>query len=216
MRGRSLYVVAADPMFARLGVDDPRLRPRTELGPNLLFIQTFLWSSGGEPGVLAVTDPRGVQLERVNTAAALREDAAYVATSRARGYQLAIAGYLALLAILTLCIYAQRTAVLRRPSDLMLSRIGLGRARVRRARTVEFVLLAVLSFVFAVAGVAALIPLGGRLLDDQPGLLPAFSFQLTVPGIAVTAGAAAVATVLAVLITAARSPGLEEEAYRDN
>ncbi|MBL7257212.1 FtsX-like permease family protein [Paractinoplanes lichenicola] len=216
MRGRPMYVVAADPMFALLGVDDPRLVPRTELGSPMFVIQTYLWSSAGEPGVLAVTEPKGVQPERIDTAAQLREDGAYVATSRARGYQLAIAGYLALLAILTLCVYAQRTAVLRRPSDLMLSRIGLGRARVRRARSLEFVLLAVLSFAFAVAGVALLIPLGGRLLDDQPGLLPAFSFQLSVPGIAVTAGAAAVATVLAVLITAARSPGLEEEAYRDN
>ncbi|MBM2619008.1 hypothetical protein JIG36_25965 [Actinoplanes sp. LDG1-06] len=216
MRGRPMYVVAADPMFALLGADDPRLRPRTELGTSLFFIQTFLWSSGGEPGVLAVTGPRGVQPERITTAATLREDAAYVATSRARGYQLAIAGYLALLAILTLCIYAQRTAVLRRPTDLMLARIGLGRARVRRARTFEFVLLATLSLTFAVAGVAALIPLGGRLLDDQPGLLPAFAFQLSPYGVGIAAGAAAVAVVLAVLVTAARAPGLEEEAYRDN
>ncbi|MBU2667409.1 hypothetical protein KOI35_28245 [Actinoplanes bogorensis] len=214
MRGRSAYVVAADPMLGRLGVDDPRLRPRTELGTNMLFIQTFLWSAGGEPGVLAVTDPRGVQLERINTAAALREDAAYIATSRARGYQLAIAGYLALLAVLTLCIYAQRTAVVRRPTDLMLARIGLGRARVRRARTLEFVLLAGTAFAFAVAGVAALIPLAGRLLDDQPGLLPRLAFELSPTGIGITAGAALVATVLAVLAT--ERTGVEEAAYRDN
>ncbi|GID33206.1 FtsX-like permease family protein [Paractinoplanes brasiliensis] len=216
MRGRAMYVVAADPTFGQLGIDDPRLRPRSALGGNALFVQTFLWSSAGEPGVLAITQPKGLQPERISTAAQLREDAAYIATSRARGYQLAIAGYLALLAVLTLCVYAQRTAVLRRPSDLMLARIGLGPARVRRARSLEFVLLSALSLAFATAGVAALMPLGARLLDDQPGLFPAFSFQLSLPGLAITAGAAAVATILAVVVTAARSPGVEEEAYRDN
>jgi hypothetical protein len=216
MQGRPMYVVAADPMFAKLGPDDPRLRPRTNRPPNALFAKTFLWSSAGAAGVRAVTAPMGVQPERVSTAAELRQAAAVVATSRARGYQLAIAGYLALLAVLTLCVYAQRTAVLRRPADLMLARAGLGRARIRRARALEFVLLATVAFGAAAAGVAALAPLGGRLLDDQPGLLPRFAFQLSPAGLAVTAGAAVVATALAVALTTVRSASAEEDAYRDD
>jgi len=152
----------------------------------------------------------------VTTAAELRQAAPAVATGRARGYQLAIAGYLALLAVLTLCVYAQRTAVLRRPADLMLARVGLGRARIRRARALEFVLLAAVAFGAAAAGVAALAPLGARLLDDQPGLLPRFVFQLSPAGLAVTAGAAVVAAALAVALTTVRSASAEEDAYRDD
>jgi len=151
----------------------------------------------------------------VDTAAAFRAGATYVGTARARGYQVAIAGYLALLAVLTLGIYAQRTAVLRRPADLMLARVGLGRARVARARALEFVLLAAVAFAAAAAGVAVLAPLGGRLLDDQPGLLPRYVFHFSPLGVAVTAGAAVVATVLAVALTATRA-AVEEVAYRDD
>jgi putative ABC transport system permease protein len=216
LQGRPMYVVAADAMFAKLGPDDPRLRPRANQAPNALFAKTMLWNSAGATGVQAVTASKGVQPDRVDTAAQLRRQAAYVATSRARGYQLAIAGYLALLAILTLCIYAQRTALLRRPTDLMLARVGLGRKRIRQARALEFVLLAAVAFAAAVAGVAALAPLGGRLLDDQPGLLPRFAFQLSPVGLAVTAGAAVVATALAVVLTTGRSASAEEDAYRDD
>jgi hypothetical protein len=214
MQGRPMFVVAADPMFARFQADDPRLKPRTELPVNELFLRTMLWSSAGADGIQAITTAKGVQAQSVNTAAQLRQDAAYIATGRARGYQLAIAGYLALLAILTLCIYAQRSAVQRRPADLMLARIGLGRARVRQARALEFVLLAVVAFGAAVAGVAVLAPLGGRLLDDQPGLLPAFAFRLSPYGLGVTAAAAATGMLLAVVL--ARAGAVEEDAYRDD
>lgn len=216
MRGRPMYVVAADPALGRLGIDDPRLRPRTAQPAGVSFAQALLWSSSGAAGVQAVTAPKGVTPERIETAAQLRHAAAYVATSRARGYQVAIAGYLALLAILTLGIYAQRTAARRRSTDLMLGRVGFGRARIRYARALEFVLLAAIAFGAAVAGVAVLVPVAGRLLDDQPGLLPRFAFQLSGAGLAVTAGAAVVATALAVALTTVRPASAEEDAYRDD
>lgn len=222
MRGRPMYVAAADPTLGKLSREDPRLRPVNQQ-TNQLFPIVYVWSSGGADGVQAVAVPHGVQPERVSTAATLRQDGAYVATSRARGYQLAIAGYLALLAILTLCVYAQRTAVLRRPADLMLARVGLGRRRIGQARTLEFVLLAVIALAGAGGGVAALAPLGARLLDDQPGLLPRLTFQLSPLGLAITAGAAVVATLLTVAVTrsssassSASSATSEEAAYRDD
>ncbi|WP_205650146.1 hypothetical protein [Actinoplanes solisilvae] len=213
MRGRPMYVVAADPALGKLSHEDPRLRPRNQQR-NQVFTNAYLWSSAGFDGVQAVLLPRGVQPERVNTADTLRQDGAYVATSRARGYQVAIAGYLALLAILTLCVYAQRTTVLRRPADLMLARVGLGRKRISRARTVEFVLLTAIALVGAGAGVALLAPLAARLLDDQPLLLPRLTFQLSPIGLAITAAAAVVATVLASFSTS--STASEEAAYRDD
>ncbi|WP_250028790.1 hypothetical protein [Paractinoplanes maris] len=212
-RGRPMYVAAADPTLGRLGVDDPRLRPRNQVA-NQVFPQVQIWSSAGADGVAAVAAPHGVQPERIDSAASLRQASDYVATSRARGYQLAIAGYLALLAILTLSIYAQRTAALRRPADLMLARVGLGHRRVGRARAVEFVLLSLVALAAAVAGVLALAPLGARLLDDQPGLLPRLLFTLSPTALVVTAGAAVVATLLAVFVARDRSSS-EEAAYRD-
>ncbi|WP_344520701.1 hypothetical protein [Paractinoplanes durhamensis] len=213
MQGRPMYVVAATPMFAKLGPDDPRLRPRTAMPAGVQLFRTFLWSSTSVQPVLTA---KGVQPESLASATLLRQDATYIATGRARSYQLAIAGYLALLAVLTLGVYAQRTAVLRRPTDLMLARVGLGRARVRRARSLEFVLLAVVALAAAVAGVAALAPIAGRLLDDQPGLLPRYAFQLSALGLVITAVAAVVATALAVALTTMRSVSAEEDAYRDD
>jgi putative ABC transport system permease protein len=210
-----MYVAPAEPVFAQLGVADPRLRPRS-LHTGELLLRTYLWSADGAAGVDAVTAPRGVRPERVDTAATLRQADAYVASGRARGYQVAVAAYLALLAVLTLCVYAQRTAATRRPADLMLARVGLGRGRVLRARALELVLLAVVAFAAAVAGVAALAPIGGHLLDDQPGLRPGFDFQLPASALVVTAGVAVVATLLAVALTTARKPSTEEDAYRDD
>jgi hypothetical protein len=215
LENRPMYVVPAEAVFARTGAADPRLRPRSGLRSSPLFVQTFLWSTS--PAALgAVIGPRGVRPERVETAAEQRQADTYVATGRARGYQVAVAGYLALLAVLTLGVYAQRTAVARRSADLMLARVGLGRGRVVRARALEFVLLAAVALAAAVAGVAVLAPIGGRLLDDQPLLLPRFVFQLPPVALAVTAGFAVVATALAVALTTARSPSAEEDAYRDD
>ncbi|WP_433300379.1 hypothetical protein ACQP2F_02930 [Actinoplanes sp. CA-030573] len=215
MKGRPMFVAAADPLLGNLGVDDPRLKPLTEMPPGAAVAQASLWSAGGEAGIRTVTSAYGVRPDRVDTASHLRSDASYVATARARGYQVAIGGYLALLAILTLAVYAQRTAVQRRPTDLMLARVGLGRRRVRRARALEFVLLALVALAAAVAGVVALAPLGGRLLDDQPTLLPAFAFELSPSALVVTAVAVVVAIVLAVALAAVVS-GVEEVAYRDD
>jgi len=215
MHGRPMYVAAADPVLGNLGVDDPRLKPLTEMPAGAQVAQAALWSSGGADAARQLLAAHQVRPDRIDTAAQLRSGAAYVGTARARGYQVAVAGYLALLAILTLAIYAQRTAALRRPADLMLARVGLGRARVRRARAVEFVLLAAVSFGAAVAGVLALAPLGGRLLDDQPLLLPRYAFHLSPAGVLAAAVAALVATVLAVALTAVR-PAVEEVAYRDD
>ncbi|MEU8817373.1 hypothetical protein [Actinoplanes sp. NPDC048796] len=214
MEGRPMYVVAHDPLLGELGIDDPRLKPRNQQ-PNPLFAQTYLYATDMS-AIQAVTAPVQAQPSRIDSAATLRKDAAYVATSRARGYQLAVAGYLALLAVLTLCIYAQRTATLRRPADLMLARVGLGAARVRRARAIEFLLLTVVALAAAVAGVAGLATVGPRLLDDQPGLLPRFAFEMPVPALLITALAAVAAAVLAIWVSSARSQHAEEDAYRDD
>ncbi|MBM2614263.1 hypothetical protein JIG36_01675 [Actinoplanes sp. LDG1-06] len=205
------YVVSEKAFFAQFGSADPRLRPRDSNAYTGAFVRTLVWSSRGTD---AITSPLGVEPERVTTAAELRQRDIYVAASRSRGYQVAVAAYLALLAVLALCVHAQRTAAARRASDLMLIRVGLGPGRALRARLLELSLLAAVALAGAVAGVAALLPLGSRLLDDEPTRLPALHFGLTVPGLAVTAAVAVAAVVPAVLFTTSRSA--EEASYRDD
>jgi putative ABC transport system permease protein len=216
LEGRPMWVVPADHVFGPAGTADPRLRPRSRLDTSPLFVRTFQWNSTGASGVAAVTAATGTQPERVGTAAEVRQGDAYVATRSARGYQLAVAAYLALLAVLTLGVYAQRTAAARRPADLMLARVGLGRSRIRWAGALEFALLAAIALGAAVAGVAGLALVGGRLLDDQPGLPPAFEFRQPPAALVVTAGVALAATLIAVALTTVLSRSAEEDAYRDD
>ncbi|GAB2605952.1 hypothetical protein Aab01nite_00780 [Paractinoplanes abujensis] len=203
------YVVSEKAFFAQLGAADPRLAPRD---PNSAtgagaFVRTMIWSSRDIEAI-------DVDPERVTTAAAVRQRDIYVAANRARGYQVAVAAYLALLAVLALCVHAQRTAAARRASDLMLIRVGLGRGRALRARLLELALLAAAALAGAVAGVAALLPLGTRLLDDEPLRLPPLHFGLTVPALAITAAVTVAAVLPAAFFTTSRSA--EEASYRDN
>ncbi|MBL7259553.1 hypothetical protein [Paractinoplanes lichenicola] len=201
------YVVSESSFFPHLGSADPRLAARDPNAADGAFVRTLIWSSQG-------IDKLDVQPERVNTAAAVRQRDIYVAANRARGYQVAVAAYLALLAVLALCVHAQRTAATRRASDLMLIRVGLGRGRALRARLLELSLLAAVALAGAVAGVAALLPLGTRLLDDEPLRLPPLHFDLTVPALAITAAVTMAAVFLAALFTTSRSA--EEASYRDD
>ncbi|MBU2664755.1 hypothetical protein KOI35_14725 [Actinoplanes bogorensis] len=204
------YVVSESSFFPLLGSADPRLRPRDSNAYSGAFVRTLLWSSQGTD---AITSPLGVEPERVNTAATLRQRDIYVAAARARGYQVAVAAYLALLAVLALCVHAQRTAAIRRASDLMLIRVGLGRSRALRARILELLALAAVALAGAVAGVAALLPLGPRLLDEEPTRLPALHFGLVGPAVLITVAVTVIAVVAAALFTTSRSA--EETAYRD-
>lgn len=212
--GRPMYVVPATNAFTRFGVSDPRLRPRTR--SNAALARTYLWSSSGARGVDAVLTAHQVKPERVETATALRQQVGVVAATRARGYQVAVATYLAMMAALALGVYGERTAAASRAGDLMLARVGLGRARALRARVAELVLLATAASTCAVVGVAVLAPLGSRLLDDDPSQVPGLRFGIPLSALAVMAAVAVGATAAAAAVTVVRSSGREEEAYRDD
>ncbi|GID27664.1 hypothetical protein [Paractinoplanes brasiliensis] len=193
---------------------DATLTEARETGRGVAELRRRVAAQGFDGGQDAVTVPLGAEPERVNTAASLRQRDVHVAAARARGYQVAVAAYLALLAVLTLCVHAQRTAAARRASDLMLIRVGLGRARALRVRLLELVLLAAVATTAAIAGVAVLLPFGTRLLDDEPARLPPLHFALTGPALLITATVGAGAVVLAALFTTSRSA--EEASYRDD
>ncbi|WP_203989683.1 hypothetical protein [Virgisporangium aurantiacum] len=208
---RALYVVPDAAMFRHLGRDDPRLRP-TGGAPS--FARTELWSSTGQRGIDEVVAPRSVDAGLVSTIEQYRQDADYVAARQSRGYELAVAAYLALLAIVALALHADRTAVAARPGDLMLARVGVGRAKVVGARVAELVTLVVVALACAVGGLAVLRPMAARLLDPVPDQVPVLRFGVPASAVGVTLGVAVVAAALAVLLVIVRSSAREEEAFR--
>jgi putative ABC transport system permease protein len=208
---RAMYVVPGAAMFRHLGRDDPRLRPT---GGAPTFARTELWSSTGQRGIDEVVAPRSVDADLVSTIDQYRQDADYVAARQSRGYELAVAAYLALLAIVALALHADRTAVAARPGDLMLARIGVGRVKVVGARVAELGALVVVALACAVGGLAVLRPMAARLLDPVPDQVPVLRFGVPAPAVAGTLAVAVVAALLAVLLAIVRSSAREEEAFR--
>lgn len=212
MGNRSMYVVPGHVMFPRLGREDPRLRPSGGFTPS--FFRTELWSSKGGLGIDEVTAGRATTVEARTTIDRYRQDPLYVAAGQSRGYELAIAAYLALLAVVALALHADRTAVAARPGDLMLARVGVGRARIVGARAAELVTLVVVATLCAVAGLAGLTPLTARLLDPNPGQVPELRLAVPPAAIAVSVAVAVVAAVLAAVLAVVRSSAREEDAFR--
>jgi putative ABC transport system permease protein len=213
---RPLYVVPDIVTFTHLGMFDPRLRARSGLPGPGLFVRTYLWTAAGTDGVAEVLTARDIQPERVDTAAQVRQRPTVVAAAQSRGYQLAVAAYLALLAVVALGVFSERTASAGRSGDLMLARVGVGRGRVLRARAGELATLVAAALVAAVGGLAVLAPLAGRLLDEDPGREPELRFTVP-PGAVLWTAAAAVAAILAATALAfLRTRTREEGAYRDD
>jgi putative ABC transport system permease protein len=213
MGNRAMYVVPGAAMFPQLGREDPRLRP-TSGGFNAGFFSTEVWSSAGVLGIDEVTAPRAVRAEQAVTIERYRQEPLYVAAGQSRGYELAIAAYLALLAVVALALHADRTAVAARPGDLMLARVGVGRARIVGARAAELVTLVVVAVVCAVGALAGLAPLAARLLDPNPGQVPELRLAVPPAAVAVTAGVAALAALIAAGLAVMRSSAREEDAFR--
>jgi len=214
---RPLYVVPDTVTFTHLGFFDPRLLPHSGgiILPNLLT-RTYVWTSAGAAGVTEILASRNLEPNRLDTAARARQRPTAIAAAQSRGFQLAVAAYLALVAAVALCVYSERTSSAGRPGDLMLARVGVGRTRVVRARAAELAALVVVSLACAAAGLAVLAPLASRLLDEDPKLVPVLRFTVPVQAWTMTAAVAVAATAAAAAIAVLRARTREEEAYRDD
>ena len=94
--------------------------------------------------------PRGVEGTEPTTLEQARARPDLVAARRSLGYQVALAGCVALLAVVALSLLADRAAARGRAADLLLRRVGLRRSGPVRARVLELVLTAALALVLAV------------------------------------------------------------------
>lgn len=196
--GAPVVVVPADLYLSRLDTLDPRFRE-----PIGSFLSAEVWSAGGVTGLVTLLTSVGLDADDVDSAALVAERPPFVVARTGGQYQLAIAVGVAGMALVAVCLHADRRAAESRAADVLLARIGLGSRGPGRARTLELVTLVLLSVVLAMAGVTALTPLGARLLDPAPRLLPMLYLQpdpsaylvMTVAGTMMAAGAVTVATV---------------------
>jgi putative ABC transport system permease protein len=210
-----------DPLLA----DDPRYRPVPlprgislggELRNDEAGFDVQVWSAGGADALDEVLAPSGVEPERTATLAQAEQEPTLAAARRGLGYQRALGICLAALAGLALCLYADRAAARGRAADLLLRRVGFGRAGAGRARTIELCLTGLAGLLLALAGVALVAPLADRLVDGSPGAVPALTFRPTAAGVAATVAAGLLAVALAAAVTAVRGrTGSDGEVLRD-
>jgi hypothetical protein len=132
------------------------------------------------------------------------QDPDLVAARGSTGFQLALGLCVAGLAVLGLAMFAERSVTKARAADLMLNRMGLGAGGIGRARALELAAFAVIALVLAGTGVAVMVPFGARLLDPGAASAPAFVLRLDRAGLLTALLAAAVAVLLAVLVSRAR------------
>jgi hypothetical protein len=211
--GLPTMIVAADSFFTFLGPDDPRLAPaensgRINYGPRQFYPE--VWSRSSAELTAVVTDPD----RTVRTLAEAAQEPDVVAARNSTGYLVALGVCVAGLAAVGLALFAERAAARARAADLMLTRLGLGRRRVARARVVELVLYVVIALLLAGLGLAALVPLGARLLDPGGGALPPFVLRVGL-GSLLLGLLAGLGGLLLAALAARRRSGLPAEVLRD-
>ena len=198
-QGRRSAIVVGSEAYLPLREVDPRTTPVDPL--RQLEEKAVLWSSRPDEAVVADLAALGVDGEAVTRAGvAARSDFAVAALLR--DYQVGLALAVALVAVLALCLAAQRSAARARSTGVLLARAGLGRRGPLAALLLESAALVTVGLGLALLAVVGLQPLSPRLLDPAPWFDPALqpvlpaSAVLAVVGLAVLAWLAAVATVL--------------------
>jgi putative ABC transport system permease protein len=199
-----LLVAPSDGFFAHLGPGDPRYRPAPDVPQPSPTFSAYAWSAGGSAALDRLLGAAHVTPLSTASDAQTRQLPELVATRWGVGYLGALGAGLALLSIVGLALYADRTAARSRASDVLLARLGLGRRGVRRSHALELALLVLTALLLAAVGGWVVTRLGPLGLD--PGSARAPSFRLR-PGTGALAGAVVaggVALLAAVAVVRAR------------
>jgi len=200
-------VVPADSFFSYLGTADPRVRPparssRFNRPPS--EYSPALWSATNLGSLQDIMTKNELAPGLTTSYSQAAQNPDLVAARGSTGYQMALGLCVAGLAVLGLAMFAERSVTKARAADLMLNRMGLGAGGIGRARAVELAVFAVIALLLAGAGVAVIVPFGARLLDPGGASAPAFVLRLDRAGLLTSLLAAAVAVLLAVLVSRAR------------
>jgi hypothetical protein len=199
---------------------DPRLAPSSASLAPRPFFETWLWSSRPSTDVTAFLDARSAQARALTTADQATQQPALMAAERSLGYQVALAVFLALTALVAAAVHARRLARRSRASDALLARVGLGRRGVAIARTWEVVLVVLVALLAGVAANLVVAPLGSLLLDLDRGARPAYELHVTATALAATLLVAVLMASTALFVgvrpmLSRRGPSPEEVVLRD-
>ena len=202
---RPMIVVPADPFLLAHTNFDPRLHPRPEARTARVDqFRAELWVAGGEAELDGVLEAGGIEPRKVTTADAARSVPEVVAATLGGSYQVAVGVILALMAAGALAFHADRTAAEHRAADVLLARTGIGAQGIRRARTLEVLVIGSAAALLAALTVLALTPLADRLLDPGDGGLPDLRLMVDLTDVAVLVLGTVVATTVAAAAAAAR------------
>jgi hypothetical protein len=193
---RPMIVATSPSLLPRWGRSDPRLKPAEGQEPPRAYAEAWVWSSRPVTELTRSLDARKVSPTTLTTREQAEAQPALVAAASTLGFQVVLAGFLALAAVVAAALHSRRVSRRSRASDALLARSGLGVVGVRRARTWETLLLVALALVSAVVAVQVVTPIGALLLDLDRRLRPAYELQVT--WVALAAAAAAAVLMLAV------------------
>ena len=202
---RPMIVVPADPFLLAHTNLDPRLHPRPDARTARVDqFRAELWVAGGEAELDQVLEAGGIEPRKVTTAESARSVPEVVAATFGGSYQVAVGVILALMAAGALAFHADRTAAEHRAADVLLARTGIGARGIRRARTLEVLVIGSAAALLAALTVLALTPLADRLLDPGDGGLPDLRLMVDLTDVAVLVLGTVVATAAAAAAAAAR------------
>ena len=113
-------------------------------------------------------------------------------------------------------MFADRAAGRARAEDLLQARMGMGGNGIRRSRALELAGFGLIALVLAGVGLAAIAPLGPRLLEPGGGVAPPFVLRVAPLGLAATALSVGAGWLLALVVARSRSRArTDAEVIRD-
>jgi hypothetical protein len=192
-----LLVVPSSGFFEHLKVFDPRRRPAPGELPSTAEFTPYLWSSHGTAELNRVLAAAGVSPRSVSSVRDIERLPVLLAARRALGYLAVLGGTVAVFAVVALALYADRVATRTRAAEVMLVMVGMARRAPARARLFEVFLMTGAALALAAAGAAVIARLGPLGLDPGGGPAPAFALRVGWPAVAVAAGGALVAVLVA-------------------
>ncbi|GAA3610700.1 hypothetical protein GCM10022223_28500 [Kineosporia mesophila] len=216
--GRPTILFDATSLFASFDARNPNLDPaRKGISERQGTFATWVWSKESPASLDRDLADRNIT---VTSSRSLEESLATpVLTSSgwAAGYQVVLGVAAAALAGLSVVVAVDRRVARAAPVDLVLRRFGLRRSRLIRLRATELALTCLGALAALVPPFALMLVLLPRLVEPGPDLAPALGIQVPLGPLALSALAAAVVTLVAVVVAARRSATLKPaEVLRDD
>ncbi|GLY33643.1 hypothetical protein [Kineosporia sp. NBRC 101731] len=216
--GRPTILFDATSLFASFDARNPNLDPaRKGISERQGTFATWVWSQESPTSLDRYLADRNIT---VTSSRSLEESLATpVLTSSgwAASYQVVLGAAAAALAGLSVVVAVDRRVARAAPVDLVLRRFGLRRSRLIRLRATELALTCLGALAALAPPFALMLVLLPRLVEPGPDLAPAMGIRVPLGPLALSALAAAVVTVVAVMVAARRSATLKPaEVLRDD